>query len=118
MRKLTIIFCSIAFVLVTVGLGCQTASTNVVDNKPTSNRVKENSSTPPAAATPADDAPRITLAEAKAAFDAGNAVFVDTRAAAAYNDEHIKGALNIPKDKLAEKIGDLPKDKKIFAYGS
>ena len=108
-----------AFVLVTVALGCQTASTNGVDTVTAQNTVKGNNATPPPpSATPADDAPRITLADAKAAFDAGSAVFVDTRAATAYNDEHIKGALNIPKDKLAEKIGDLPKDKKIIAYCS
>ncbi|HVF47334.1 MAG TPA: rhodanese-like domain-containing protein [Pyrinomonadaceae bacterium] len=68
--------------------------------------------------TPHDDAARISLADAKAAFDAGTAVFVDSRAEAAYKAEHIKGAINIPGGTLDAKIGSLPKDKKIIVYCS
>jgi hypothetical protein len=117
MKTITLTFCLLAFVLGVAALGCQTASTTVADNKPVQNAGSANSSTP-TPAPPADDAPRITLAEAKTAFDGEAALFVDTRPASAYDAEHIKGALNIPKDKLAEKIKDLPKDKKIIAYCS
>ena len=67
---------------------------------------------------PADGAPRISLADAKAAFDAGAAVFIDSRAEAAYKVEHIKGAINIPGGTLDAKLKQLPKDKKIIVYCS
>ena len=65
-----------------------------------------------------DDAPRITLAEAKKDFDAGNAVFIDTRAAGTYNQEHIKGAINIPMEAVETRYKEIPTDKKIIAYCS
>jgi 3-mercaptopyruvate sulfurtransferase SseA len=66
----------------------------------------------------ADDAPRINLADAKKDFDAGKAVFVDTRAAASYKTEHIKGAINIPADSIQTRYTEVPKDKKVIAYCS
>jgi hypothetical protein len=66
----------------------------------------------------ADDAPRISLADAKKEFDAGSAVFVDTRAAATYKSEHIKGAINVPMEAVETKYKEIPKGKKIIAYCS
>jgi hypothetical protein len=66
----------------------------------------------------ADDAPRIALTEAKKDFDAGNTVFVDTRAEAAYKQEHIKGAVNVPMEAFETKYKDIPTGKKIIAYCS
>jgi predicted sulfurtransferase len=65
-----------------------------------------------------DDAPRINLADAKKDFDAGKTVFVDTRAAASYKTEHIKGAINIPADSIQTRYAEVPKDKKVIAYCS
>ena len=65
-----------------------------------------------------DDAPRITLAEAKKEFDAGNVVFVDTRAENSYKTEHIKGAVNVPVEAFEAKYKDIPTGKKIIAYCS
>ncbi len=70
------------------------------------------------AATTMDEAPRISLDDAKKDFDAGNALFIDTRAEAAYKDEHIKGAINIPAGEFETRSGEVPKDKKIIAYCS
>ena len=42
------------------------------------------------------DVPRVTVEEAKAALDSGEAVIVDVRSAEAYADGHIAGALSIP----------------------
>ena len=64
------------------------------------------------------DVPRISVEDAKKAFDAGTAVFVDSRAEAAYKVEHIKGALNIPNGADAEKFSALPKGKKVIVYCS
>lgn len=66
----------------------------------------------------ADNAERISLADAKKEFDAGNAVFLDTRAEASYNNEHIKGALNVTEANFEEKYKEIPKGKKIIAYCS
>lgn len=117
MKTITATIFLITLVLTAVALGCQTASTKIADNNPAPNVVPTNVATQ-AEATPADDAPRISLADAKAAFDTGGALFIDTRASASYDAEHIKGALNIPMDKLADRIKDLPRDKKIVAYCS
>ena len=65
-----------------------------------------------------DNAPRITLADAKADFDAGKAIFIDTRAADSFKLEHIKGAINIGLDHDAARYKEIPKDKKIIIYCS
>ena len=64
------------------------------------------------------DAPRISLAEAKKAFDDGSAVFIDTHLKNAYDDGHIPGAINIPVAELDLKVNTIPKGKKIIAYCS
>ncbi|MEZ5346841.1 MAG: rhodanese-like domain-containing protein [Pyrinomonadaceae bacterium] len=65
-----------------------------------------------------DDAKRITVEDAKKAFDAGEAVFVDVRSANSYNVEHIKGAVNIPVGEIEDRYKELPDDKPIIAYCS
>ena len=90
---------------------CQKAESTKLDTK----------STPPANANqqtpdPTANVPRITVEDAKKEFDAGTAVFVDTRSEYAYNLEHIKGAMNIPAEKFEERYKDIPTGKKIIAY--
>jgi 3-mercaptopyruvate sulfurtransferase SseA len=99
-------------------LGCQSASSSnenmaVVQATPV---IVSSVATPPPP-TP-DNAPRISLADAKAAFDAGTAYIIDTRGESAYKEEHIKGAVNITAATLATKIKDIPKDKKLIVYCS
>lgn len=65
-----------------------------------------------------DEAPRISLADAKKDFDAGSAVFIDTRAETGFKTGHIKGAINIPMESFAVRYKEVPKDKKIIAYCS
>lgn len=117
MKTITATTFLITLILAAVALGCQTTSTNVADNKSAPNAAPANFATQ-ADAAPTDDAPRITLADAKTAFDNGGALFIDTRASAAYEAEHIRGSLNIPVDKLPDRLKDLPKDKRIIAYCS
>lgn len=99
-------------------MACQTNTTGAVTTPETKAANTEIPATAEAAATPVDDAQRITLADAKAAYDAGTAVFVDTRSEASFKAEHIKGAINVHADMLEAKIKDLPKNKKIIAYCS
>ena len=64
------------------------------------------------------EAERISLADAKKAFDDGSAVFVDVRDADSYKREHVTGAVNIPIAQVSEKADTLPKGKKIIVYCS
>jgi len=85
----------------------------------TTNSTNTTSAAAPKADEHADDnAPRIALAEAKKDFDAGNTVFVDTRAEAAYRQEHIKGSINIPVEAFEARYKEIPTGKKIIAYCS
>lgn len=79
--------------------------------------------TPTATAAPATpdshkDAPRMTLAEAKAAFDKGEAIFIDSRWEQPYKEDHIIGALNITLQDDPSKYDKIPKGKKIIVYCS
>jgi 3-mercaptopyruvate sulfurtransferase SseA len=66
------------------------------------------------------DVPRISLEDAKKAYDAGKAIIVDARAQVTYDQEHIKGAINIPfgGEPTEEQLAKLPKGKKIIVYCS
>lgn len=94
---------------------CQNASTQS-NNKAVAN--KSQNTTPQKHNDPADDAPRISLADAKKDFDAGNVVFVDTRAEIAYKQEHIKGSINVPMEAVETRYKEIPTGKKIIAYCS
>ena len=63
------------------------------------------------------EVPRISLEDAKKEFDAGTAIFVDSRAEMAYDQEHITGAINI-SNFGDDKVNTLPKNKKIIVYCS
>lgn len=91
--------------------GCQSAQTAKKTSTPTPSPDNKP-------AHPDDGAPRITLADAKAAFDAGDAIFVDTRPEETYKQEHVKGAINITLMDDASKYDKIPKGKKIIVYCS
>jgi len=65
---------------------------------------------------PAASVPRITLKAAKASLDAGTAVLVDVRTAAAYQQSHAVGAISIPSNEVAQRYKELPADKQIILY--
>lgn len=99
-----------------VSTACQSASTSSVDNK--TNKPANSAAPKTDDHGHADNAPRIVLADAKKDFDAGNVVFIDTRAKAAYDVEHIKGAINMTTDAVEARYKEIPTDKKIIAYCS
>ena len=68
--------------------------------------------------TEGEDAPRISLADAKKAFDDGSAVFIDTHLKNAYDAGHIPGAINVSVPELDLKVNTIPKGKKLIAYCS
>lgn len=122
MKKLTLF--GIGFLALT--LGCQSAAQPVIDAKSAEIPIESARNTELARSASGHDhdeesekdAPRISLSDAKKAFDDGNAIFVDTRAATFFQNEHIEGALNIPSSDFESTYKDLPKDKKIIAYCS
>ena len=109
----------------TLGLGvltaCQEAATppmKIDAAKTSTNSAAKPDEHAAKPADPADDAPRITLADAKADFDSGKVIIVDTRAESAYKEEHIKGAINVPFADFEAQYQKIPTDKKIIAYCS
>ena len=65
---------------------------------------------------PADDARRITAEELYKMYQENKVLIVDTRNDAAFKQSHIKGAILIPSNEVATRLGELPKDKFIATY--
>lgn len=63
------------------------------------------------------EVPRITLDDAKKAYDDKSAIVVDARPIEAYKDGHVKGAINIPLGSTTD-FSSLPKGKTIIVYCS
>lgn len=59
---------------------------------------------------------RLTLADAKAAFDGNQAVFLDVRGQADYQAGHIPGAVSISINDLSARLGELDKNDWIITY--
>jgi hypothetical protein len=79
-------------------------------------RPSGQSSQSPSPSAPADNARRITAADAYKLYEKGNVVIIDTRTEAAYKESHIKGAILMPVNEVAAKANELPHDKTIVAY--
>lgn len=83
-------------------------------------RTAEPVSTPSPARLPLMEAEvsRVTVTEAKAAFDSGAALFVDVRSAEAFEASHISSSINIPLGEIeSDPAGlDLAKDQWIITY--
>jgi 3-mercaptopyruvate sulfurtransferase SseA len=58
-----------------------------------------------------DAVPRVTVEEAKSAFDNGKAIIVDVRSAESYAAGHAAGAISIPLTNFENNIEDLSLDK-------
>jgi hypothetical protein len=73
---------------------------------------------PSATAAPgaSGEIPRVSLADAKAALDAGDAVFVDVRDEASYAAGHITGARSMPLGSLEQASGELDPNTWIITY--
>jgi hypothetical protein len=59
---------------------------------------------------------RVSLAEAKAAYDAGTAVFVDVRDSSSFATSHIQGALLIPVNDISNRMSELNPSTWIITY--
>lgn len=63
-----------------------------------------------------DDVPRISAAEAYRAYTNGEAVLVDTRAPAYYQQGHAAGAINIPLGELESRLKELDPEQWYITY--
>lgn len=59
---------------------------------------------------------RVSIEEAKTAYDSGTAIFVDVRDAGSYSRGHIKGALSIPIEELTARMDELDPSTWIITY--
>lgn len=62
------------------------------------------------------DIPRLSVGDAKAAYDLGEAVFLDVRDAVSYAQSHIKGAKSIPLQDLPDRVKELDPKAWIIPY--
>lgn len=78
----------------------------------------EKSALPTPSATISDESqvPRVSLTDAKAAFDNKQAIFVDTRDATSYSSGHIPGALSVPLAEIQSHMGELDRNAWIITY--
>jgi 3-mercaptopyruvate sulfurtransferase SseA len=102
--------------------GCLSLSTPVgaagaVSASPAASPSPAVSASPAAApASTLYEAPRVTAEQAKARMAQEPVVVVDVRGAAAYQLEHVAGAINIPWADLEKGYQQLPKDRLILLY--
>lgn len=73
-------------------------------------------SSPSSGFLPYPDVERITLEDAKAAFDAGTAVFLDVRDAESYAAGHISGAVNIDYSDVESRLAEMNPSDHIITY--
>jgi predicted small secreted protein len=114
---------SAAMILAVVALtACNSTDGSGSGSQARSQSNKQSPSQSPApAAKPTqqgDGVPRVTTAELKEALDNGTAIVIDVRTEEQYKAGHIKGALHIPEAQIADRAGELPRDKKIVTYCS
>ncbi len=97
-------------ILVLAALACNAALPQAAEPTivPTQPQVQNpNNSIPQTEA----DVPRISVKDAKAAFDSGQAIIVDVRSADSYAAGHADGAISIPLENFENNIGNLSLEK-------
>lgn len=104
--------------MLAVGIGCNKAAAPTITKVEPTKQAASAPETDDHNHAEEDNVARISLEDAKKAFDAGTAVFVDTRDISSYNFNRIKGAINLPMSEYAAGWQKLPKGKKIIAYCS
>jgi 3-mercaptopyruvate sulfurtransferase SseA len=74
------------------------------------------SSTPEGGALTRSLVPRIEVKVARQMADAGDAVLVDVRTKATFEQAHIVGALSMPSSEVLDRYQELPTDKLVIFY--
>lgn len=58
----------------------------------------------------------VSLEEARAHLDAGDAIFIDTRSREDYERSHVPGAVAMPVAEVPRHYQELPRDRLIITY--
>ena len=95
-------------------LGCNSAERKVSEFA----QAADKKASPQQPAPPSDGARRITLSETQELVKKGQAVIIDVRNQAAYDQGHIPGAKLIPSTEILNHLDQLPRDKTIVTYCS
>lgn len=103
-------------------LSTERAADNSADSRANA-QATPTSAASPRAATPPQQVPypnvaRISLADAKKAYDAGLAVLVDTHSPEMFANERIEASINMPFNEVESYLSKMPKDKMIITYCS
>ena len=82
--------------------------------------ILEPAFTQPAGDLPQTDAdvPRVTVEEARVAFESGAAIIVDVRSPSAFEESHVAGAISIPLGTIERDLASVPlsKEQWIITY--
>jgi 3-mercaptopyruvate sulfurtransferase SseA len=65
---------------------------------------------------PYPEVERVSVQEAKTAFDAGTALIVDVRSGNSYQAGHATGAISFPSTEMASRYRELPQDRLLYLY--
>jgi hypothetical protein len=60
--------------------------------------------------------PRISLQDALAKLDQGQAVLIDVRSRGSYDTTHAAGALSFPEEEIDARLDELPRDRDLVLY--
>ncbi|MBD0370756.1 MAG: rhodanese-like domain-containing protein [Pyrinomonadaceae bacterium] len=118
MRAAILLMLTIAFTILSGPASCRTGNSSRRDAKDarTASQPTEDANAP-TEGDPFAAIPRVKVEELVRALEEGRAVVVDIRAAEAYQEEHIKGAVSIPLEEIRERgARELPTDKLIVTY--
>ncbi|HWQ84736.1 MAG TPA: rhodanese-like domain-containing protein [Anaerolineales bacterium] len=107
---------SVPLLLMVVGLVLVIIAIFFSLNLPKTAPVPDASAQPGTAAIPHPDVPRVSLADARAAYDIGSAVFVDVRGEPYFTQGHIQGALSVNEADLDAGIAALDPQAWIITY--
>jgi 3-mercaptopyruvate sulfurtransferase SseA len=113
------IFSSLAILVLAIAAAvlfgaCNSTERTASKVAPTANPAAPNKINP----ATADTARRLNVKEAQDLIASGRAVVVDVRNQAAFDQGHIRGAKLIPFAEVADRSGELPRDKTIITYCS
>lgn len=110
------ILSAVLFIFVTILTGCNSVESNSTRANNSNKQVTSSPTPAPSqSGDPTDAARRITIDEARAAWEKNkdSIIFVDTRTADAYKASHIKGAILL--NDFLNRSG-VPKDRMIITY--
>ena len=65
---------------------------------------------------PYPEIPRVSVKDSRAAFELGNAVFIDTRGEPFYSEGHIPGAISMTSDEVVDRLDELDPASWIITY--